>query len=585
MFPDSKPFAAVLRNVVPPLVLVLALAVPSGVPSSAQPEEPSDETAESFFDVVDVEIVNIDVWVTDKEGDPVEGLEKEDFVVFRDGEPIEVTNFYAVAGRRPVTPVPAETVEPLEAPETPTVSQEPEIPPEHRLWLVVYIDNYNIHPIERKRVFPALRQFLAETLGPGDRAMIVTANRSLEVRRPFTDHLASLFDTLDEIKDESGHAVVQRRELMEIFRLIDGADTPSEALLHARRYAEQVMNEVGYTVDTLERLVESLGGLPGRKALIHVSSGIPMVAGEPAFHAVASKFEAADAYAEIPRHDTSRGFERVNRLANAHRVVFYTLDAGGLRGMEFGNAEYGGFVFMNLRNTLDSVVPENLQAPLRLMALETGGRAILNRNEVLPALEEAARDFRSFYSLGIPSTGSDSARYHRIEVKLRDGLDKRRLHLRHRSGYRSKNLTTRVRESLRSALLYAHQSNPLGLQVAWGTPRRNGTKNSYELPIRLRVPLRDLVLVPLANGKHELRLKLFVGVVGEKGETSAIEDVPLGLRLADEHVEAARKESFLHTHKILLGPGRQKVGIALVDVFGQQTSIVTGFVDVGQSPM
>jgi len=545
----------------------------------------SDEVAasEPFLDVVEVQVVNIDVWVTDKQGNPVEGLTREDFEVYQDGEPVEVTNFYAVANRTPVSPAARERVEPLETPELPTDPRRPRIAPEHRLWLVVYIDNYNIEPIERKRVFPALRQFLADTLGPGDRAMIVTATRSLEVRQPFTDHLASLFDTLEEIKDESGHAVVRRRELLEVFRLIDDEDNPSAALLHARRYADQVMNEVGYTVDTLERLVESLAGLPGRKALIHVSSGIPMVAGEPAFHAVANKFKSAEAYAEIPRHDTSRSFERVNRHANAHRVVFYTLDAGGLRGMEFGKAEYGGFVYMNLRNTLDSVVPENLQAPLRLMALETGGRSILNRNEVLPALEEAAQDFRSFYSLGISSGGTDSARYHQIEVKLREGLRKQGWRLRHRAGYRSKSPTTRIQERLRSALLYSHETNPLGLEVRWGEPDYEG--GAYVLPIQLRIPLQDLVLLPLGNGKHELRLRLFVGAVGEQGDTSEIQDVPLGLRLADEHVEAARGESFVHTHKVRLSPGRRKVGVAVFDVFGQQSSIVTGFVDVGQSSM
>ena len=47
------------------------------------------------------------------------------------------------------------------------------------------------------------------------------------------------------------------------------------------------------------------------------------------------------------------------------------------------------------------------------------------------------------------------------------------------------------------------------------------------------------------------------------------------------NVEAARDESFVHTHKIRLSPGRRKVGVAVLDVFGQQSSIVTGFVDVG----
>jgi VWFA-related protein len=560
------------------LGILVGLAL-CGLPASGQspgvPEEPAAE--EEFFGVVDVEVVNIDVWVTDPQGNPVEGLGKDDFVVLRDGAAVEITNFYAVADGRPATPVPAENggvPEPLEAPAALPEPTEPP-PPEHRLWLVVYIDNYNLDPVERKRVIPALHRFLSTTLGPGDRAMIVSATRSAEVRLPFTEHLPSLFGVLDEIADESGYAVVRRRELMETLSLIDKSDTPSEALFPARRYAEQVMNEIGYTVDALERLVESLAGLPGRKALVHVSSGMPMVAGEPAFVAVARKYETSEAYGEIPRFDTSRSFEKVSRQANAHRVVFYTLDAGGQRGMEFGNAEYGGFISMELRSTLDSVVPESLQAPLRLMALETGGRAIVNRNDALPALEEAAQDFRSFYSLGIASGGVDSDRYHRIEVRLRDGAARKGLSLRHRAGYRSKNADTRVREGLRSALLYDHQSNPLGLEVGLGTAERDPETGSYLLPVVLRLPLRDLVLLPTRGGKHELRLMLYVGAMSEDGGRSEIEAIPLGLRIGEEHVEAALRESFVHTHRIRVRQGRQKVGIAVSDVFGRQTSIVT----------
>ena len=554
-----------------------------GLPALAQSPGLAEEPAarEEFFGVVDVEIVNIDVWVTDRQGAPVEGLERDDFVVLRDGEPVEVTNFHAVADGRPTTPVPGPSAPPPESGEVPAEPREPAVAPEHRLWLVVYLDSYNIDPIERKRVIPALQSFLTATLGPGDRAMIVSATRSPEVRLPFTDHLPSLLDKLDEIAGESGHAVVRRRELMEALRLIDQAESSREALMPARRYAEQVMNEVGYTVDALERLVESLAGLPGRKALIHVSSGVPMAAGEPAFLAVARKFETSEAYGEIPRYDMSRDFERLSRQANAHRVVFYTLDAGGMRGMEFGNAEYGGFVDMDLRSTLDSVVPQNLQAPLRLMALETGGRSIVNRNDALPALDEAARDFRSYYSLGIASGATDSARYHRIEVRLRDGIPKRGLLLRHRSGYQSKSAEARVREGLRAALLYDHQSNPLGLDLAVGAAERDPETGSYVLPIQLRLPLRDLVLLPTPAGKHELRLVLFVGAVSENGGQSAIEEVPIGLRLAAEHLEAARTESFLHTHRVRVGPGRQKVGIAVFDVFGRQTAYMIRGVHVG----
>lgn len=577
------------NSLFPVIVLSGLLTVIGGespaIPQSAVESELEEAPlSEPFFEAVDVEIVNIDVWVTDKQGNPVEGLSKEDFVTLRDSQPVEVTNFYSVFDGRPVAAGVTSTTEPdpagsADLPSLVEPASARQVLPEHRLWLIVYIDNFNIDPVERKRVLPALREFLARTLRAGDQAMVISYNRSLKIHQPFTDDSRLLFEALDEVSDYAGHAAGRERVQIETFQLIDTARDPSQALFYARQYAEQLMNGVDYTIDALERLIDSLGGLPGRKALIHVSSGVPMLAGEEAFHAVAEKFNAAEAYGEIPRHDTSRRFERVNEHANAHRVTFYTLDAGGLRGMEFGGAEYGGFVDPRLRSTLDSIVSENLQAPLRLMAVQTGGQAIVNVNEVLPALQKASVDFRSFYSLGIASTGTDEGRYHDIEVKLRE--KRKGVSLRHRAGYRSKSTETRIQEGLRSALLYEHQDNPLDIEVLWGRPQPHTKKGQYVVPIQLKVPLRNLVLLPMGSGKHEARLKLFVGAAGKDGQTSEIDASPFGIRLANEHVEAAKNESLMHTHQLLLSAGRKKIGIAIFDLFGRQSSVVTGYFDVG----
>ncbi|MCH7664785.1 MAG: VWA domain-containing protein [Acidobacteria bacterium] len=564
-------------------IIILCLFLVLGrAPAAAQTTSAGSELSEPFMEVVDVEIINIDTWVTDRNGDPVGGLEKDDFLVYRDGQPVEVTNFYAVSSGRPTlsSRTGAEKLDdPVRAPIPKLPVREVTIAPEHRLWLIAYIDNYNIHPTERNRILPDLERFLRRSIEAGAQVMVVSYNRSLDVRQPFTDRLSEITIVLAEIKDDIGQAVIRRRDQADTLRQIDDAESPDQARLIARLYADEQMNGVNYTVEALGRLIDTLGGLPGRKALIHVSSGIPMLAGEEMFHSVAEKFGVSEPYSDIPRYDTTRKFESLDRRANAHRVSFYTLDAGGLRGFQFGAAEYGGFVNTRLRSVLDSVVPENLQAPLRLMAHETGGRAILNRNQVLPALEEVADDFRFFYSLGILSIDTDSGRYHEIEVKLRDRPKGTRV--RHRSGYRSKSTRTRVRESLRSALLYAHQDNPLGMEVLWGRAEPQGEKGRYLLPIRLSIPLVDVTLVPVRTGQHEARLELFVAVVGMDGRTSDIDDVPFGVRLSDEHVEAARAESLVHTHKLLLSRGRQKVGVAVLDVFGSQSSVVTGIVQVG----
>ena len=82
--------------------LALCWLLSPGLPTLAQPpDEPVEDTPSGdFFEVVNVEIANIDVWVTDKEGNPVAGLEKNDFVVTRDGKSVEIANFYAVSAGR-----------------------------------------------------------------------------------------------------------------------------------------------------------------------------------------------------------------------------------------------------------------------------------------------------------------------------------------------------------------------------------------------------------------------------------------------------------------------------------------------------
>ena len=167
-------------------VLALCCLLSLGSPTLAQPpDEPvEDAPTGEFFEVVNVEIANIDVWVTDKEGDPVVGLQKDDFVVTRDGETVDIANFYAVSGgRTSATPPPRETSAESDsrdrsrALDRGAIAQRTDLPAEHQLWLVVYIDNYNVDPNERNRIVPALRAFLSESLRSGSQTMTTARSR------------------------------------------------------------------------------------------------------------------------------------------------------------------------------------------------------------------------------------------------------------------------------------------------------------------------------------------------------------------------------------------------------------------------
>ena len=152
--------------------------------TDAAPESPAIGAGD-FFESIDVSVVNVDVYVTDKKGNRVNGLTRDDFEIIEDKKPMAITNFYAVTEGRPVM-----SEEELAAPAEPVPGAVPGMPPpvpeDQRLHLVVYIDNFNIHPFSRNKVFGSLREFLRSDLTPGDRVMLMTYDREPHVRRPFT---------------------------------------------------------------------------------------------------------------------------------------------------------------------------------------------------------------------------------------------------------------------------------------------------------------------------------------------------------------------------------------------------------------
>src|SRR5437660_7646712 len=61
-----------------------------------------------LIEKIDVNVVNVDVTVTDRAGNPVRGLTRDDFEVFEDGKLQKISNFYAVEnldGRAEARPI------------------------------------------------------------------------------------------------------------------------------------------------------------------------------------------------------------------------------------------------------------------------------------------------------------------------------------------------------------------------------------------------------------------------------------------------------------------------------------------------
>jgi VWFA-related protein len=536
-------------------------------PASAKPAAaPADE---NFVESVTVNVINVDVYVSDKNG-KVNGLKREDFELFEDGRPMAITNFLAVAGGKNVggpEPEPAAAAEPG-APKLPEGYNQSQVPEDQRLHLVVYIDNYNLKPFDRNRVMRNLRIFLDQKLRRGDLVMLVTYDRSLHVRHPFTSDTSLINAQLVDIEKISAQGVHQEDDRREVLRQIDDAQGGGSAMSFARAYAGATFNDLSFSIDAIKGVVSSMAGIPGRKAVVYVSDGLPMIAAEDVFYAVQDKFSGTSTISENSEFDASRRFEELAATANANRVTFYTIDAGGLRAYTSTSAENatpGRGVYV------DSINISNVQSPLQMIAELTGGLAVINTNDFREPLDKIAEDFGSFYSLGYSPPHLGDGRYHKITIKVK----RKGVNLRFREGYRDKSIESRMNDGTLAALQFPFQSNPVGLSLTFGQPTAR-TDGLYMVPINVKIPLGKLALVPREQGNSEAKVRLFIGAMDADGGTSEVQQVPVPIKVPAAEAAKLGGKHFLYTISLLMRGGGQKVAIGLRDDVGAQESYVTG---------
>ena len=77
-------------------VIVLGLAVAMGLTVVGAQE--SDQPQATFFAPLNVPLISVEVYVSDRAGRPIPGLTLEDFEIFEDGKPVSISHFYAAPG-------------------------------------------------------------------------------------------------------------------------------------------------------------------------------------------------------------------------------------------------------------------------------------------------------------------------------------------------------------------------------------------------------------------------------------------------------------------------------------------------------
>jgi len=548
----------------------------------AQEETAVDET-EIFSETIDVNVVNLEVFVTDKKGNSIKGLSVDDFEITEDGRPVAITNFYVVEEGIPVgTPQP----ETVAAAALPVGDALPEtvaplaLPEDQRLYLIVYIDNFNIRPFNRNRVFRRIREFLTEKVGNEDRVMLVSYDRSLNYRHPFTSQPDLIAQQLFELEDLTGHAVSADSDRRDILRAIAEAESIGQVDWRVRTYAESMYNDLSFSVDAMSELVDSLGGVPGRKAMLYVSDGLPATAADDMYHALHRQFQDTTVLSTSQEFNANRLYKRLTSKANENRVTFYTLDAAGLRMPGGSDVSYATADEAGIASFVDSIYISNLQAPLLQLAEETGGQAIINSNDVGDGLTKIATDFRTYYSLGYIPAHSGDGRYYRVEVKLKE--KRKGVRVRHRTGYRDKPVSARMSDGAMATLVYGLEDNPLdvAIRVEASRPDEDETSRYFLVDIVVDIPIGSIELIPTGDF-HVGKTKIFFVALDEEGSTSGVSEVPLDLRIPDDKIASAVTQVFPYRVTLRMRRGPHRLAVGVYDEIGARKSFLSRGFNVG----
>ena len=524
----------------------------------------------SFTEVIDVDVVNVEVYVTDRDGRHVQGLSRGDFQLLVDGHPMEIVNFSEVAEGAPVPVKAPSAVAPPAA--EPGQAAAPPAGPEP-LSLVVYVDNDNLRPFSRNRALRQLRSFLDENLGPRDRIMLVTHEGGLKVRRPLSAGGESLAADLTKIERTTANGVLQdsraRQALGTIRELCTGVQDrtgekePGEAERVARLYAMEVSNDVKVSLNALQSVVESLSGIEGRKAVLYVSDGVALHPGEEAFGLLE---ELCGIPARFQTEDVSARLRKLTTLANTSSVTFYTVEAAGVRNGSSASAETAQPM---LSANLDFAQVADSQQVLFNLASETGGRAVLNANEFKTDLARIASDLRSYYSLGYSPVRSGDDRVHRVEVKVtREGL-----RARHRTTYRNLPREERLAARVQTALLHGIVDNPLQARLAI-VSSEPAERRSRLVTLRIALPLRQLVLLSQGDSWTG-QLTLWLGVRDEAGRMAPVQSVRVPVRIPATQVKDPLERPFVYDIRMRMARrGEQTVAVGIQDDLGHTTSFL-----------
>jgi VWFA-related protein len=478
------------------------------------------------------------VTVKDKNGAPVEGLTAKDFTVTEDGMQQTVRFFeFQKFEETPSAPVAPDDNQVLPLAKYPRAQIAPETPGDvryrNRRLLALYFDMSAMPVADQLRALDAAQKFVRTQMAPSDlMAIMMYQGSGVQVLQDFTDdrdRILTVIATLVVGEDQDSGDTT------------NDASTPDTGAAFGQDDSEFNIFNTDRQLAALQTAAKMLGSLNEKKSLIYFASGL--------------KLNGTDNQAQL--HAT------INAAIRAG-LSFWPIDARGLvaqaplgdatRGSPGGVVMYTGASAMALTTNF-----QQSQDTLWALATDTGGKALLDYNDLGKGLLEAEHAITSYYIIGYYTTNQNlDGKFRRIKISLNTGLV---ANLDFRQGYFAGKQFTKFtaaekERQLEDALLLGDPITELTIAMELDYFQLN--RAEYFVPLVVKIPGKELALAKRGGAEHTL-LDFIGEIKDEFGTTISNVRDKVDIKLSDATAAELGKRPIQYDTGFTLLPGKYKI--------------------------
>lgn len=516
------------------------------------------------------QLVVEDVILKGKDGKPIEGLKPNDFTITEDGKPQKITVFEFQTledqAEPALVPKPAEKVAEAAPPAPPAVKPvtaiqiAPEKPGDikyrDRRLLVMFFDLTSMPIQDQIRAQNSALKFLRTQMTKSDLMAMMTFSSDVKVVEDFTDDR-------DKLEKDIKNLIIGEGQGFELQSSDDSSSDTGAAF--QQDDTEFAIFNTDRQLSALETAVRMLGSLNEKKALVYFASGMQR--------------NGVDNQAQLQA--------TINAAIRAN-VSFYPIDARGLvataplgdatKGSPGGQGMYSGSSAATATAKF-----QGQQETLTTLAADTGGKALLDANDLSMGIVQAQKDIASYYIIGYYSTNNAlDGHFRRIKIALNDKtLSARVSKLDYRQGYFAgkqfnKYSDTDKERQLTEALMLGDPVTDMSLAMEVDYFRL--ARDRYFVPLAVKIPGSEIELAR-HGGAESTRLDFIGEVKDAKGTLMGNVRDNIEVKLKGETAQQLAKTTLEYDTGFSLAPGTYDVKfLARENQTGKMGTFATKFV-------